>query len=121
MAEVVDSKRFVIQSYEKENPIGLYQSTIAGDDCYTLTYLVPSQTNIRKIDLLPLEMGTLIATASAKLIEVEGDKANLIVQLQKRPLDNSDPAKPDYEKCPVINPKSTDFGEYQSFTNITIN
>ncbi len=109
---VVDSIPFVLQPYKKGNPIGFYQSHIYNNYCYTVTYTFPFDTKVRKITSVPLEKGSIIATVSSSFITLGEEKQNLILQIQKRPINPNTKAKPDFQRCPVINLNSKDFGEY---------
>lgn len=80
---------------------------ILAEACYTTTFFImPSDSSLRKIDLLPLKKGELVATASRKMV----------IQLQKRLLDPNTLGQPDYIRCPVTNLQQKDLGEYQKIT-----
>lgn len=108
---VIDSLQFKASPYRPEDPIGLYQSFISGNDCYAFTYTISSDSTIEKIDLLPLAKGSTIITTGTK-------QDNLIIQLQKRPMEPS-LTQPDFKRCSVVNLKPKDFGQYVEIdTNI---
>lgn len=114
ITKIIDFQRHTIQPYKEENPRALFQTAILGNDCYTITYTVPFDTVVKKIDLLPIPEKSTIATASAKLIDVNQDKANLIIQIQKKPLDKATLGQPDFKRCSVEDLRQNNFGPFQS-------
>lgn len=110
--EIVDTKQFVLAPYKQDDPIGLYQSFILGNDCYTISYIVPSNAQINKIGVIPLIAGSQLITLSSDYIKIGNENANLILQLQKRSINKSPNTKTESEKCPVYNVNPQDFGQY---------
>lgn len=112
-AAILDFAQFIESPYTGQSPIGFYASHISEDQCQTLTYTVPQETVINKVDLLPLVAGVEMATASASLVKVDGQDANLILQQQQRPVATGADLT-DYQKCAVANLDAGDFGDYQT-------
>lgn len=112
IAPVIDSLRSAPPKSQIKNPTNLYQSYINNNNCYVVTYVLPYDTTIKKIEVLPLEKETLIATSGAtKIIEY-----NLILQIQKRALDSSTQGLPNFKRCPVINLEPESYGTYEKIT-----
>ncbi len=109
--KIVDTKQFASSPFRKEDPIGLYQSFILGGNCYTITYTVPFDSNIAQITKLPLNAGTSVITLGSESIEINSQRLNLILQIQKRPVNQN--AKTEAQKCPVYNIEPKDFGRFE--------
>lgn len=111
---IVDTKQFILPPFRQEDPIGLNQSFILGDSCYTITYTVPYDSEIVQITQVPLNKGSKIITLGSASFKVEDKDFNLILYLQKRPLENG---QTDHQKCPVYNIDPANFGEHQQITS----
>ncbi len=111
--KIVDTKQFILPPFTKEDPIGLHQSFIWGDSCYTITYTVPPDANISQITKLPLNSGSQIISLGVQSIKISNQSLNLILQIQKRPLEKG---KTDQEKCPVYSLDPAKIGPYQQIT-----
>lgn len=111
--KAVDHKTFVLAPFGKEDPIGLNQSFILGNTCYTITYTLPFDSKIASLEKLPLSLGTQLISIGSESIKLNNLDLNLILQVQKRPLGEG---KTDQEKCPVYNLRSEEFGGYQQIT-----
>ena len=109
--KIVDTKQFASSPFRKEDPIGLYQSFILGDNCYTITYTVPYDSDIAKITKLPLNSGTSIINLGSESIQISSQSLNLILQIQKRPVNQN--AKTDAQKCHVYNIDPKNFGTFE--------
>lgn len=92
VAPVVDLSSFNITNKGLIQKKGLRQTSILLSSCYTFTYLLPKDVVIKKIDLLPLDQGEILATASG----------SLILQIQMRSLDPATQNQPDFKRCPAI-------------------
>lgn len=112
--KIVDTKQFVLPPFRQEDPVGLNQSFILGDSCYTITYTVPYDAQIAQITKLPLNKSSQIITLGSESIKINNQDLNLILQIQKRPLENG---QTDQEKCPVYNLDPANFGEHQQITS----
>lgn len=113
--QVVDSRQFILPPYTKNDPIGLNQSFIMGNICYTLTYTVPNDSNISRVQLLPLKSGAQLITLGSEIIKLGKDNLNVLLQLQKRPLGSG---TTDQQKCPVYNVDPSKYGQYQNPTSV---
>lgn len=109
--KISDIRQFILPPFEKNSPIGINQSFIVGNTCYTITYTVPYDANIATVNILPLSIGAQIITLGSQVIKVEDKDLNLVLQLQKRPLESG--GKTEQQKCPVYSLDSTRFGEYE--------
>ncbi len=111
--KIVDTRQFVLPPFRQEDPIGLNQSFILGDSCYTITYTVPNDAKIAQITKLPLNKSSQIITLGSELIKINNQSLNLILQIQKRPLEKG---KTDLEKCPVYYLDPKNFGPFEQIT-----
>ncbi|MCL5439024.1 MAG: hypothetical protein M1268_03475 [Patescibacteria group bacterium] len=117
IAKAVSFEEFIVQPYKEGNPKGFYQTYIADNICYTVIYTMPSDTSIKKVDLLPVDLGTDLATISAKTFLVNNEEASLLLQIQKKPMDRSTAEKSDFMRCTTTNLQPLQFGDYQSISN----
>lgn len=112
---VADVKQFIQSPFQPKSPVGLNQSFVAGDQCYTITYTVPSDANISTITTLPLLGGFQLIILGSDFLNIENSKdLNLAIQLQRRKIPSSDLKKSDQEKCPVYNLKQDQYGNYET-------
>ncbi len=104
----------VMVPLDKENAgKQIYESLEAGENCYTINYIFPDDTDLEKIASLPIPQGTKIATLSDKKITVDKNTFNLILQIRslskKQAASNS--ATPNI--CNIFNLKThANFGEF---------
>lgn len=112
--EVLDTKQFILPPFTEDALIGLYQSFILGDICYTLTYTVPSDSTIERITTLSLNSNSQLITTGSRSIKIGNEDLNLILQIQKRLLDKN--AKTDTQKCPVYYVDPKDYGEFDQIS-----
>lgn len=112
-APVTDSLKVTTTNKSKRISYSLKQTFIMNEQCYTLSYTFPPDSQLAKFDLLPLDVGTNIATTGASLLTVENEQANLIVQLRKRPLDPNTAGQPDFRRCSITNIEPNKIGGFQ--------
>ncbi len=103
VAPVVDLLTFNIGGKETLKNKIIKQTTIISNNCYTISYILPKEATIKKVDLLPLEKDEIIATASG----------SLILQIQKNPLDPKTSGQPDFKRCSTTNNQA---GEFEPIT-----
>ena len=113
--KIVDSRQFILPPYTKNDPIGLNQSFIVGNICYTITYTVPNDSNISSVQMLPLKDGAQLISLGSEIIKLGKDDLNVLLQLQKRPLQQG---KTDREKCPVYNLDPSKYGQYENINSV---
>lgn len=113
--EIVDSRGFILPPFTKTDSIGLNQSFIFGNMCYTITYTVPYDSKIAQINKLPLDQNSEIITLGSGLIQINKQDLNLILQIQKRPLQNGET---DQQKCPVYSVDPSDYGQYENINSL---
>lgn len=112
---VNDSKEFSTDPFEKTNKYrGIWQAMQIGDDCYTATYVFPYEALIRRFRL-PLEKGEEIANVPPADIDLQGEKVNMIMQLQKRELVQDQNALQStlVSGCDIGDRQPDQFGTYQ--------
>lgn len=80
-----------------------YESTVSkdGQSCYTIAYTLPQDATFGDILSLPAVKNAKIATLGSKTFAIEGDQANVIIQVRNSPIDPGTP-------CSLIR-KSPDF------------
>ncbi len=113
VTKALDSRQFIQAPYTKDSPIGLNQSFIWGDSCYTITYTVPSDSVITPIIKLPIQNSFQIIQIGSDSIKLKDQSLNLVMQLQKRPLDKSTIGKADHVRCSVNNVWPTQYGSFE--------
>lgn len=116
IAPVIDSQEFI--SPHGDNSLkGVRQTYSQQENCYTVTYTLPTDAIINTITFLPFAQGSVIATLGEKLYSLSGYQANFIIQVQKMPLEKIATGSGALSKCTVNNLKIGNFGEYEQPKN----
>lgn len=108
VAPAVDSKKFSTDPFEKNAYRGFWQTTALGEDCYTVTYLLPEDSGLR---IAPLAgQGETIGTLGKSMFKVDGEEVNLVLMIQKRKIAQS--SGPGSQICRMGTLQPREFGEY---------
>lgn len=80
-------------SIENSGKKYFYESVISkdGSSCYTIAYTLPSDAVFGNILSLPFLDSLAVATLGTKILSVEGNEGNLIIQVRNTPMDPGTP------------------------------
>lgn len=109
LAPIVDYKNFSTDPSQDGGYMGIWQTSVLGEDCYTFTYMIPLSSTYRKVNSLPSREGESIAGVGEGYVK---DNFNFILQAQKREKDSADPES---RECKLGNLQPSEFGVYQIF------
>lgn len=111
IANVTGSKDFSTDPFEKNSFRGLWQTSIFASDCYTVTYILPADSAIKKFTGVTVR-GDAVGILGKKTFAVEGDTANLVLKIQKRQVDPKRLGQSELDTCDVGSLQPDQFGEY---------
>lgn len=111
IANVTGSKDFSTDPFEKNSFRGLWQTSIFASDCYTVTYILSSDSAIKKFTGVTVQ-GDAVAILGKKTFAAGIDKANLVLKIQKRQIDPKKPGGSELDTCGIGNLQPGQFGDY---------
>lgn len=111
IANVTGSKDFSTDPFEKNSFRGLWQTSIFASDCYTVTYILPADSAIKKFTGVTVR-GDAVGILGKKTFAAGGDTANLVLKIQKRQVDPQKPGGSELDTCGIGNLQPGQFGDY---------
>jgi len=109
---VLQTKKYALNSMH-----GFSQTFIYNNFCYTASYLFSSDSKLEPLDEFSLGPDAKLSVAGEEDFFIAGKRGNVLIQLQKRPLDQHLVAKKEVESCTLIDREKEEYGEYERLNN----
>ena len=107
---------YVLESkpYSAGDLKGFSQTFIYNNNCYTASYLFPSDAKLETIKEVPFGSGLPLATLGKQSYKNGANEGNVFIQLQKRKLAKPLIAKHEVESCELLTMEKKDYGSYEN-------
>lgn len=110
LAPVFDSRDFSSDPFEKNGYKGIWQTSLLGSDCYTFTYIFPSEAALR-VARASLKGGETLASVPPSFFKAGVEDVSFVFLAQKRTLE-AVPSGPQTDTCAIGKRQPSEFGEY---------
>ncbi len=116
----VNTISFYVQQsipYNSNKLHGYSQTFVYNNNCYTASYLFLEDTKLESNLKAPFGANQHLANVNKSTFKVGQEKGNVLIQLQKRPVDAPLKAKEEIKSCTLVGKDKKDYGVYLKVDN----